>query len=69
MGHPAALERACGETAALRSLANAARMLEENPSLLQLRALQTMESSRGNTLVLGVGEHFLASYQNGKKPA
>jgi regulator of protease activity HflC (stomatin/prohibitin superfamily) len=51
----AALERARGETAALRSLANAARLMEENPALLQLRALQTMETTKGNTLVLGVG--------------
>lgn len=63
----AALERARGETAALRSLANAARLMEENPSLLQLRALQTMESSKGNTLVLGVGEHSLTHDQNRKK--
>jgi regulator of protease activity HflC (stomatin/prohibitin superfamily) len=37
----AALERARGETAALRSLLNAARLAEEHPALLQLRALQT----------------------------
>ncbi|MEI8175416.1 MAG: slipin family protein [Candidatus Omnitrophota bacterium] len=47
----AALERARGETAALRNLANAARILEENPGLMQLRALQ----STGNTIVIGVG--------------
>jgi hypothetical protein len=29
--------------------------MEENPTLLQLRALQTMETTKGNTLVLGVG--------------
>jgi len=62
----AALERSRGETAALRSLANAARMIEENPSLLQLRALQTMESSKGNTLVLNVGEQLLINGQNKK---
>jgi len=50
----AALERARGETAALRNLANAARIMEENPNLLQLRALQTMADSSGNTLVLGL---------------
>ncbi|MFI6100609.1 SPFH domain-containing protein [Lentzea sp. NPDC051213] len=37
----AALERARGETAALRSLLNAARLAEEHPALLELRALQT----------------------------
>jgi hypothetical protein len=36
----AALERARGETAALRWLANASRMMDDNPNLLQLRALQ-----------------------------
>jgi regulator of protease activity HflC (stomatin/prohibitin superfamily) len=50
----AALERARGETAALRNLANAARMLEANPSLLQLRLLQQIGESGGNTIVLGL---------------
>ncbi len=47
----AALERARGETAALRNLANVAKVLEDNPALMQLRALQ----STGNTVVIGVG--------------
>ncbi len=50
----AALERARGETAALRNLANAARMMDENPNLLQLRALQSLTDTSGNTLVLGL---------------
>ena len=50
----AALERARGETAALRNLANAAKMIEDNPNLLQLRALQSLADSGGNTLVLGL---------------
>jgi regulator of protease activity HflC (stomatin/prohibitin superfamily) len=50
----AALERARGETAALRSLANAARTMDDNPNLLQLRALQALADSSGNTLVFGV---------------
>ena len=50
----AALERARGETAALRSLANAARVMDDNPNLLQLRALQALADSSGNTLVLGL---------------
>lgn len=53
----AALERARGETAALRSLANAARTIDKNPNLLHLRTLQTVQhfgESKGNTLVLGV---------------
>lgn len=36
----AELERARSETAALRSLANTARLLEEHPALLRLRTLQ-----------------------------
>jgi regulator of protease activity HflC (stomatin/prohibitin superfamily) len=50
----AALERARGETAALRSLANAGRMVEDNPGLLQLRILQQVGASSGNTIMLGV---------------
>ena len=50
----AALERARGETAALRALANAGRMLEDNPGLLQLRAIQQVGGSSGNTLMLGL---------------
>jgi hypothetical protein len=50
----AQLERARGETAALRSLANAARMIEQNPALLQLRLLQAVGENSGNTFVLGV---------------
>jgi regulator of protease activity HflC (stomatin/prohibitin superfamily) len=50
----AALEKARGETAALRSLANAAKMIDDNPNLLQLRALQALADSGGNTLVLGL---------------
>jgi regulator of protease activity HflC (stomatin/prohibitin superfamily) len=50
----AALEKARGETAALRNLANAAAMIERNPSLMQLRALQVLAQQPGNTLVLGM---------------
>ncbi len=55
----AALEKARGETAALRSLANAARMMEENPYLLKLRLLQTMAETRGNTYILGENPGFI----------
>lgn len=51
-----ALERARGETAALRNLANAARMLEDHPSLVQLRVLQEIGASSGNTVVVGMPE-------------
>lgn len=40
----AALERARGEVAATRALANAARMVAEQPALLQLRTLQAVEA-------------------------
>ena len=49
----AALEKARGETAASRNLANAAKMVKDNPALLQLRVLQTLEVGRGNSIVLG----------------
>jgi hypothetical protein len=48
-----ALERARSETASLRSLANAARQLADNPALFQLRLLQQLEGSTGNTIVVG----------------
>ncbi len=54
----AALERARGEQAALRSLANSARMLKNNPELMNLRLLQTVDARSGKantTIVLGEG--------------
>ncbi len=51
----AALERARGESASLRHLANAAKLLESNPGLMQLRMLQTIGEGTGNTVVLGMG--------------
>jgi len=50
----AALERARGETAALRNLANAARAVKDNPALLQLRMLQAIGGAPGSTLVVGL---------------
>jgi regulator of protease activity HflC (stomatin/prohibitin superfamily) len=50
----ATLERARGETAALRNLANAAKLVEGNPALMQLRLLQQIAESAGNTIVLGL---------------
>jgi regulator of protease activity HflC (stomatin/prohibitin superfamily) len=43
----AALERARGESAALRNLANAARVIEGNPALMNLRILQAMSQDQG----------------------
>lgn len=53
----AALERARGETAALRNLANAARLVQDNPALMQLRLLQVLGEQSGNTVVLGVPQN------------
>jgi regulator of protease activity HflC (stomatin/prohibitin superfamily) len=50
----ASLERARGESAALRNLANAARMIEGNPMLMHLRLLQEIGAASGNTIVLGL---------------
>jgi len=47
----AALERARAEVAATRALGNAARMVAEQPALLQLRTLQAVEAG-GATVVL-----------------
>src|SRR5262249_49840912 len=52
------LERARGEMATLRSLANAARMLENNPALLALKTLQTASDGK-HTLVLGASGSVL----------
>jgi len=48
----AALERARGETAALRHLANAGRLVEESPGLLSLRIVQQLAQSTGNSVVV-----------------
>jgi regulator of protease activity HflC (stomatin/prohibitin superfamily) len=48
----ASLERARGETAALRSLANAARLVRDQPELLHLRALEAAAGGTSTTVVL-----------------
>jgi regulator of protease activity HflC (stomatin/prohibitin superfamily) len=64
----AALERARGESAALRNLANAARLLDDNPSLMNLRVLQSLAAAQnGNTLVMGLPAGFVP-LKNGKAP-
>lgn len=50
----AALERARGETAALRNLANAGRLVEDNPALLQLRMLQQVGATPGSTIMVSL---------------
>ena len=64
----AALERARGESAALRNLANAARVLEGNPALMNLRLMQSLSAAQnaGNTLVLGVPGGFVPLNQTAK---
>jgi regulator of protease activity HflC (stomatin/prohibitin superfamily) len=55
----ARLERARAESAALRSLANAARMIRDNGGLYELRLLETLQvaaQSEKNTLMLGIGD-------------
>lgn len=49
----AQLERARGEDAAMRKLANTAKLLKGNPELLNLRALQAAAEGKNTTLVLG----------------
>ena len=50
----AELERARGEAASLRSLANTAKLLAENPALLQLRTLQA--ATEGAQIIIHRGE-------------
>ena len=63
----AALERARGESASLRNLANAARVLEGNPALMNLRLMQSLTAAQnaGSTLVLGMPGGFVP-LKNGK---
>lgn len=58
----AALERARGESASLRKLANAAKMLENNPALMDLRVLQSLQGS-GN----GNGNIFITRLPRSSK--
>jgi regulator of protease activity HflC (stomatin/prohibitin superfamily) len=48
----AALERARGESAALRNLANAARLMENQPALATLRFLQTLSDGGAKQMVV-----------------
>lgn len=50
------LERVRAETASLRALANAGRLLDDNPGLVQLRVLQALGEGSGHTIVYGVPE-------------
>ena len=66
----AKLEDARGEAAALRTMANAARVFENNPELLRLRYLETLKeagAAYGNTLIVGLPDEFsqLAAMKTG----
>jgi regulator of protease activity HflC (stomatin/prohibitin superfamily) len=65
----AALERARGESAALRNLANAAKMLDNNPNLLSLRLVQALEKSSGNTFHLDTAGLKAARAEGGSSDA
>lgn len=64
----AALEKARGESAAMRNLANTARLLENNPSLMQLRIIQAFGESKGNTFILGMPMQTMPMPLSGNKP-
>ena len=55
----AALERARGESAALRSLANTASLFDDHPNLMQMRLLQQIGDSDSNTFVIGAQSRWL----------
>jgi regulator of protease activity HflC (stomatin/prohibitin superfamily) len=66
----AKLERARAETAALRNLVNAARLVRENVGLYELRVLETASLAAerpGNSLLLGLSKDVLDWHGNGKK--
>jgi regulator of protease activity HflC (stomatin/prohibitin superfamily) len=67
----AALERARGESAALRNLANAARALEGNPALMNLRLLQAITQDQGvpgtTRFVVHLPDSLAASADNGSE--
>ena len=61
----AALERSHAEQAALRSLANAARSLRNNPELHNLRLLQALSEAKSITVVLGASGGLYALQKSG----
>jgi regulator of protease activity HflC (stomatin/prohibitin superfamily) len=66
----ATLAKARSETASLRSLANAAKMIEGNPNLLTLRTLQSISdlaTTGGNTIVFGMPPNLMPLPTNGEK--
>lgn len=56
-------ERARGDAAALRTMANAARVFESNPALMRMRALDTLKelgTGYNNTLYVGLPEELVS---------
>lgn len=62
----AGLEKARGEAAAMRVMANAARAFDKNPALLHLRFVQMLENSGGynNQLILGSMDPLMGFLKN-----
>lgn len=52
----AQLEAARGQTAALRHMANAGKLIKENPELIKLLALQTADKKGGHTVAIGLNQ-------------
>ncbi len=66
----AALERARGESAALRHLANTARLMETHPGLTTLRFLQTLETQgTGQTILMNDLSALLPALRGGRGAA
>jgi regulator of protease activity HflC (stomatin/prohibitin superfamily) len=59
------LEKARGEQAVLRSLANASKMFDDNPSLMQARIIQALGTGN-NSIVFGADEKLAAKPRGGK---
>ena len=67
----ASLERARGEQATLRLLANAARLIKGNPELMNLRVLQALSVGPGKaapTIILGGGAGIVPVPQGDVSP-
>lgn len=62
----AGLEKARGEAAAMRVMANAARAFDKHPALLQLKFLQVLEEGAGynNQLIMGSMDPYLSFLKN-----
>lgn len=59
-------EKARGDAAALRTMANAARAFESNPGLLRLRTLEMLkEAGYHNQLIVGVPEELIGLVNKG----